>query len=476
MLLIFIGRAVQFALLLLTLRLATGFLSPSEMGKVSIVTATVALFAQLLLNPVGMFMNRRLHAWDSRGQVKKYFAYFWRYLLVISLCSALTLVILIWLNIWNPSISIYWLLFLVCGNLIFTTVNQVVVPGLNMFGYRGWFVVLSVATVSTSLIFAVMLVQTVSPRAEYWLSGLFIGQLIVGLLGKKVFFGKLHHANVENSPNKKLSYSQLKTLMMFAWPVSIAVGLNWAQTQSYRFFMENSLGLPALGLFVAGYGISVGLIAGFESVFTTYFLPIFYEKVSGEDRIEQGKAWSSYASAILPSLLLVGCLVVAAAPELTRLMLAEGYKDSSQFVVWGAIAELARVATGVYGMVAHARMKTRLLIVPNAIGVVISITMILLLMPKYGAAGVGFALALAGISVFMATYIATRMELVTTLPFRLLIQGGVMGVALMVVASIARKIMGAGEIVTALMLLTVLAIVFLPTQYWILQSFVKGQK
>jgi O-antigen/teichoic acid export membrane protein len=168
--------------------------------------------------------------------------------------------------------------------------------------------------------------------------------------------------------------------------------------------------------------------------------------------------------------------VVAAAPELTRLMLAEGYKDSSQFVVWGAIAELARVATGVYGMVAHARMKTRLLIVPNAIGVVISITMILLLMPKYGAAGVGFALALAGISVFMATYIATRMELVTTLPFRLLIQGGVMGVALMVVASIARKIMGAGEIVTALMLLTVLAIVFLPTQYWILQSFVKGQK
>jgi O-antigen/teichoic acid export membrane protein len=472
-LLIVVGRAAQFILALVMMRVVTTILPPFEMGRMALFISATAFFALFLVNPVGMFINRRLHAWETLGLVRRYLDYYWAYLLVVAVLASAILSVMNDLGSIGFQTSATWLWVLVCGSLLLNTANQTVIPSLNLLGFRGWFIGLTLATLASGFLVAVVLLTHLQPRAEYWLLGLLVGQAVFAGIGGKVFFARLTTPQAPRSGGSIRAH--IGVLFGFAWPVSIAVGMNWVQSQSYRFFMEDSLGLAALGLFVAGYGISAGLIAGLESVFTTYFQPIFYKHVSGDDRIEQGKAWTSYASAILPSMLLVGFFVAAAAPELTRLLLGVGYKESSQFVAWGAIAEMARVFTGVYGMVAHARMKTSLLLVPNAIGAVISITMMLWLMPKYGAVGAGFALALAGIAVFLATYIATRKELVTTLPYSTLLQCVVVGAVLAVVASITRQIIGPDGIAAALMLLSVLVIVFLLTQYWILRSFFDGK-
>lgn len=439
MLLVAIGRITQFALLLLTLRLATSLLSPAEMGKISIVTATVAFFALLLLNPVGMFMNRRLHAWDLRGQAINYLTYFWYYLLVVNVFSALVLSALIGFNIWNPSISIYWLLLLVCGNLIFGTLNQVAIPGLNLLGHRGWFIVLTVATTVMSLIFAVMLAQVFSPNAENWLSGLLIGQLIVGLIGMRIYYGKLQGAVSGNNTHLKLSYLHIHNLLKFAWPVAIAVGLGWIQSQGYRYLMEERLGLVELGLFVAGYGISSGLTSGFESIFTTYFQPKFYKRISNNNISEQSHAWIEYAQAILPSLLLTSILIIATAPELTQILLGSDYRQSAQFVVWGALAELARISTGVFGMVAHARMNTKLLLLPNLVGAVMVILLIWSLIPIYGSYGVGLGLVFSSIVTLLLTIHITKNHLAIVLPLKLFIKSVLMGAVLLVIAKILRQ-------------------------------------
>lgn len=439
MLLVTIGRIAQFALLLLTLRFATSLLSPAEMGKISIVTATVGFFALLLLNPVGMFMNRRLHAWDLRGLAISYLTYFWRYLLAVSLFSALVLAVLTGFNIWNPGIGIYWLSFLVCGNLFFGTINQVVIPGLNLLGYRGWFIVLTVATAATSLIFAVVLALAVLPSAEYWLSGLLIGQLIVGLIGKIVFFKKTHRPNAVSSSLPKLSHSHYRNLLRFAWPVAIAVGLGWIQSQGYRYLMEERLGLIELGLFVAGYGISSGLIAGFDSIFATYFQPKFYKQISKENLSEQSHAWTEYSHAILPSLLLTSIFIMAMAPELTQLLLGANFRNSSQFVVWGALAELARISTGVFGMAAHARMNTKLLLLPNLVGAVISISLIWFLMPIYGSDGVGLGLVFSSLVTLLITIHITKYHLAVILPQKQFVKSAIMGVGLLLTAEILRR-------------------------------------
>lgn len=469
MLEIAVGRIAQILLLVITMRIATTLLTPAEMARVFMISAAVALFASLLLNPVGMFMNRRFHAWNAAGRIKLYYRYFWWYLMGVSLVAVASLTVLVSVNLLVFHTELIWLLFLIFSSILISTINQVAIPGLNLLGHRAWFVYLTLATTAMSLVMAVLMVILVEPRAEYWLVGLLLGQLLIGLIGGKIFYIHIQPPIPQDEVALGMTNNHVKLMWNFAWPILISAGLIWLQTQSYRFFMESSLGLVQVGLFVAGYGISAGIIAGFESVFTTYFQPIFYRDVSGGGATEQGRAWTNYASAILPSLLLVGFFLVAAAPELTRLLLGAGYRDSYQFVVWGAIAELARVANGVYGMVAHARMNTKLLLFPNVIGVIVSISIMLWLMPEYGAAGVGMALALAGTAVFIATYFATRAELVTKLPYRTFIQGIAAGATLVVVATIARKIVGAEGIVAALLLLSFLVVIFLPFQYWMLR-------
>lgn len=434
MVLIIVGRLVHFALLLLTLRVATELLLPSEMGKIAIVTATVAFFALLFVNPVGMFVNRRVHAWNASGRAKSCYSYFWLYLVAVSLCASFALFALDWLDLWNPSVGIYWLIILVCGNVFIGTVNQTVIPGLNMFGFSGWFISLTVATAATSLVCAVVLARVISPTAEYWLSGLLMGQLIVGALGTKVFFDRLQGKGGGVAGFSNVSPQQFKSLFGFAWPISIAVGLGWVQGQGYRYIMEEGMGLVELGLFVAGFGISAGLISAVDTIFATYYQPKFYARITGDNPNEQSHAWIEYAQAILPALLLTSVFIMATASELTDLLLGERYRQSASFVAWGALAELTRLSTAVFGLAAHARMHTKLLLLPNLVGAVGAMVLIGWLAPVYGSDGVGMGLVCASLGgLLIAVYMTVRyLEIV--LPLNLLAISALMGGVVFVAA------------------------------------------
>jgi O-antigen/teichoic acid export membrane protein len=453
------------------MRVATTYLSPEEMGRLSLFTATTGFFAMFLVNPVGMFINRRLHAWDEMGRAKYYLKIYWIYLLAVSIIAAIVLTILNKFNTFGFQFDTIWLVVLVCGSLFFNTINQTVIPSLNLLSFRGWFIGLTLATIASGFFLAVILILYFKASAEYWLLGLLIGQIVFSSIGGKVFFGKLTAYAINDARRPTLTHIRL--LFGFAWPIAIAVGMNWVQTQSYRFVIEDSLGLATLGLFVAGYGISAGLIAGFEQVLTTYFQPIFYKQISEGDRAEQEKAWTRYANAIIPSSLLIGFFVVAAAPELTRLLLGSNYNTSSQYIVWGAIAEMARLVTGVYGMIAHARMNTRMLILPNTIGAIISTLMMILLIPLNGATGVGVALAMAGIAVLIATYLSTRREFVTKVQYGPVIKSCASGGLLVTCAAMVRQVFDFKDVVSAFIFLGFLGIIFLFSEYWIIQPFIK---
>lgn len=450
------------------MRLATGYLPPEEMGRLSLITAATAFFALFLVNPVGMFINRRFHAWDALGHAKYYLKLHWLYLLVVSLVAAASLAALNRIHAFGFQFNTAWLLVLVCGSLLFNTVNQTAIPSLNLLEFRGRFVALTLATIASGLFSSLLLVRAFEPIAEYWLLGLLIGQVVFAVIGVKLFFDKLQPEIPVQAP----SSVHLKLLFHFAWPVAISVGFNWLQTQGYRFFVADSLGLAALGLFVAGYGISAGLMAAFESVLATYFQPKFYKRVSNNDRAEQSLAWNRYAGAILPSLMLVTFLLAGLAPELTRFMVGPAYQSASQFVVWGVLAEGARVLAGVYSMSAHAKMKTRLLLLPNFLGAVICIALIWALAPAMGAHGVGLARSLAGLGMVVAMHYLMIAALEMQLPYRLLLKGTVMGATLFLIAASGRWALGGTESLTSAGILIVgIGLVFLPMFYGLLYPF-----
>lgn len=385
------------------LRVATTLLSPEEMGRVSLVLTTIAFFALFLVNPIGMFINRRLHAWQATGAARHYLIRYASYLLLVTLFAAIGLPFLYMSGVVNFGVPISWLIFLVCGSLLFNTVNQTAIPSLNLLGDSRKFVFLSVATIAASFVCAAFLAQMVEPTAQYWLLGLLLGQTLLAVIGSKVLLSKLQeHVPLHGSPD--IHRRHLQVLFNFAWPVAIAAGLGWVQGQGYRFLMEDQLGLAQLGLFVAGYGISAGMLAGFESILTTYFQPRLYRDVSIGHPVKQAQAWQRYAAAVIPSLLLTVAFIAMLAPELTRLFLGENFQSAANYVVWGALAEAARVLTGVYSLIAHVYMRTRWLIVPSLTGAALSIGLCVLFIPEFGAVGAGMALVSAGFAVVVTMH------------------------------------------------------------------------
>lgn len=397
MITIILGRAAQFILALAMLRVATTLLSPEEMGKVSLVLTTVAFFAMFMVNPVGMFINRRIHAWYASGVASGYLKQYAGYLFIVAVLAAFSLPLLDDSGIVNFGMPVRWVVGLVCTSLIFNTINQTSIPLLNMLGDIRSFVWLSVASLAASFLFAVFLIKMVETTAPYWVLGLLLGQALIAVVGTKRLFVMIG-IDRSHRTSFNLGRPHIVVLFNFGWPVALAAGLAWVQLQGYRYIVESEVGMAQLGVFVAGYSISAGLIAGFESILTSYFLPRLYRGSNEGETKDQARAWQKYASAVIPSLLLTMVVIMLLATEITRVLLGEQFQGAAKFVLWGALAEGARVLSGVYSLIAHVYMRTQWLIIPTLTGALLSISMTFALIPTLGAEGAGVALAISGIT------------------------------------------------------------------------------
>lgn len=450
------------------MRVATSLLSPGEMGKVSLVLTTVAFFALFFINPVGMFINRRLHDWYLSGLAITYIKKYIWYLLYISILAAAGLIVLSSFGILNFGIPLSWLIILVCGSLVFNTMNQTSIPGLNMLGFSNEFLLLSLATVAGSFACAVLLVYEVELNAEYWLLGVLLGQVLLSLVGTRTLFNKFKNKN--KSPIlKKINYKKVKSLFYFAWPIALYAGLGWIQGQGYRYLMGDSLGLAQLGLFVAGYGISTGVIGAFESILTTYFQPKFYRDISASTSQGQAEAWHRYANIVIPSLLITTTLVIAVSEELTALLLGSGFQDASNFVVWGALAEAARVLVGVYSLIAQLSMQTRLLVLPGIIGAILSIGLCVILIPQFGAIGVGVGLVVSGFSVLASLHYFLINRVGGKLTRRPILLSIASSILLFMAAFILRHIFSENNLIAAIIKLMLMGTTYLAIQYCFLR-------
>lgn len=469
------GRAAQFFLALITLRVATTLLSPEEMGKVALVATTTAFFALLLINPVGMFINRRLHAWQTSGRGVGYLVRYAGYIALVATIAAISLPLFIMTGLISFGIPTEWLIALVCGSLIFNTVNQTAIPCLNLLGDSRRFILLTVATLIASFVAAVTLVLIVHQTAEYWILGILLGQALLALVGARDLFARLRRGNLAPI-HQPIDRQHLMALFAFSWPVAIAAGLGWVQAQGYRYLMVEYLGLAQVGLFVAGYGLSAGIIAGFESVLTTYFQPRLYRDASTTDPQLQTKAWRRYASAVIPSLVLTVGLLIVLAPDLTRLLLGEKFQAAASFVIWGALAEAARVLAGVYSLLAHVHMRTRWLIWPNVIGALASIAACTILMPILGAHGTGLSLTFSAIitAILMHTILLKKID-VGISKFTVLRTGAILCLTFAAIWVI-RNFMIANSMATLLFLLATSGVVFLIGQYLLLQYHINDSK
>lgn len=402
MLIVLAGRLAQFAIAFLSVKLMTTLLSPVEVGQIALVTTATALFALFLINPVGMFINRRLHTWVKTGLLRHYFhLYFW-YLMGVAIMAALLTWTALHNHLWGSTLPSAWCAALIAGSLLFNTINQTLVPSMNMLGQTRPFVTLTIGTLTFGLLVSVVLVEWLGANAAAWLTGPIISQIVFSFLAYKVFFRD------RVSQFRNLEGADYRRIFNFAWPISLAMGLNWLHMQGYRFILADRFGLAELGLYAAGYGVAAALTNACESITTTWFQPRFYRESNSTDASVRAKAWPHYASTMLPFTILASSGVFITSPYLTCIMLGPSYHTAVPYVMTGALAEWGRTLFNIFSLDAHGSMNTRRLIVPSLIGV---------------------AVAYAGITV------AIHMKVLTLVPIALLAGCVVMSAAIRLRAS-----------------------------------------
>lgn len=404
MLITLIGRLVQFALMFASVRIMTQLLSPADMGRVALLTTATSLFALFFVNPVGMFFNRRLHPWIQDGVARARFHLYLAYLVAVAAMAAAALWVGERLGLDLGGVSTGWAVALVCGSLLFNTAIQTLVPSLNMVGRPRPFIALTLGSLIVGLAASIGLSRWAGASAEHWLAGTLMAQALFSLIAYAVFFGNGRDTVRAPSP---LEAAKLRQMADFCWPIAIAVLLQWAHMQGYRFLLADEFGLARLGLYAAGYGIAASLMSAAETILTTWFQPQFYRDISAESAERRDRAWSGYAKVMIPASLLAVTALIAAAPSLPRLMLGPSFHDAGEYVLLGAMAEWARMMVGMISLNAHRHMSTRALIVPNVLGAAATYTAFYALLPLMGMLAAPLAVGMGGMTIVAYLYRVT---------------------------------------------------------------------
>lgn len=463
------GRGALAVVALATTRLLTELLSPAEVGRVTMLFTVTGLFALALVNPVGMFVNRRIHAWNRDGVLGTRFRDYFGYVAVVALVAVLALVLAYRLGGTVAGIALPWLVLLVAGSLLVNTIHQTLLPSFNLLGHTGWFVAPTTATAFLGLGAAVLLVHRFGPAAEWWVLGLLAAQVAVTLAVTPAFL-RVTNRTSPRSP----AAGALQGAASFAVPLALAVGLWWAQSQGYRFILEQRAGVAALGLFAVGYGVASSVFSLFESVVTQYLQPAFYRQAAFGGEPEQAEAWNRYARVMFPSLLLTLFFVLALAPYLAKILLGPDFQSGVQYVIWGAFVEGGRVFVAAVGLVAHAAMDTRSLLPANAVGAAAAVGLSLVLVPFYGPHGAGGALLAGMVLHGVVLVVAMRARRAVSIPGFAILKGAVAGSPLVALAVAAAAVVGPkATLVEAFGVLAVGSLLFLVAQWFLLNVHIE---
>ena len=182
-----LGRLTQFILAFVTIKVMTTLLNPEQVGNYYLMLALISGILFLFINPIGLFINRRINSWERSHLIRQYMFLYLMYLLIVALISSLISIYLI--NIYFEfKISSLWVGVLISSSVFFNTINTTAIPSLNLLGHPIKYITLIILTVLFSLIFATLFVYNFETSFNYWFSGIVFGQLFVGIIGVIILY------------------------------------------------------------------------------------------------------------------------------------------------------------------------------------------------------------------------------------------------------------------------------------------------
>lgn len=375
-----IGRVLQIIITLASVRVFTSLLSSAEVGNVYLINSIVAFFGLALINPVGSYMTRKLHVWQRESSILRQFRLFNGYLLCIAVLSLLVVFLIHHVFGIAAGISLPRLLPLVMLLIYATSWNQMVIPSMNILGFRICYIVFYTLTLAAGLLLSVVLVQCNEATAFWWLGGQLASLLVVTLGG--YYYFRRHVAQDQPglpTENSRLNLHNMQRILLFVAPLGITTALMWFQNQSYRLIIEKNIGLEFLGMMGLGLSISSNIATALESFVSQLYYPVFYREISTAEPEKRAAAWNRMGQLTLPLYIALALMVTALAPFLATILVHRNFGGIFQFIMYGAWIEFFRMTASILTIVAHAEMETRSLVRPYLCGGILALAGVFIL-------------------------------------------------------------------------------------------------
>ncbi|MDO8805336.1 MAG: hypothetical protein Q7R35_13005 [Elusimicrobiota bacterium] len=363
------GRFLQAVLGIAALRVMTALLSPAQVGSVFLVLSFATGFAFLFINPLGMYINRKLHAWHGAKTIIPRFFLFNLYVAVVACAALLTTVAAKKVLGTGAGLPDWSFAALVAAYVYFNTWNMTLVPSLNMLGYRVSFVAYSVLTTGFGLVFSVLAVNKLSPTVFSWLSGQVAAMFLISLAALYSLSRNTGEAlALPKNPFSEVNRESARGVLDFALPLSGATIFMWMQNQGYRLIVEMKAGAEFLGYLAVGLGIAASLAAVSESLVQQIYFPGFYKRISSGGAEERKEALAELSAKTIPVYVILLFFTVSVSAQLTGLLVDPKFHNAVKFVAFGSLVEFLRMAANIISSAAHSEMRTKTLIKPYAAG------------------------------------------------------------------------------------------------------------
>lgn len=348
----------------------TEFLNQNEIGNQYLINSMILWFSLVLINPIGMFVNRHLHEWRSQKiiwsvilQLNKYFIFV--ALLAVPILFLVQKLIGIASQIETVPLIIYAVIY-----IYLSTWFQTIVSFLNLFDFQKEFVIINVLSQSLGLLFSVLLGYCISPNVFSWLFGLLGGQVFALLIAIMLIKKNILNDQIKTK-SLKLRIVFSKQTFYFCYPIAITTLFMWFLSQGYRIVVENELGSVALASLGVGLGIAASVSSIVESITTQYFYPGYYKSLENSQidsrRAAWLKLWKSAISVYIPCFF----LTISTAPFLVKILVSSKFFNIVPYVIMGALFEFFRQVSNILYIVSHAEKKTKNTIMPYLVGAVV---------------------------------------------------------------------------------------------------------
>lgn len=277
---ILITRLIQIFVSLISIRIMTELLPQKSMGLFYIFNSLYLLVSLGVINPVGQFINRETNNYHKNGNICSLLAKYSTFTFVISILYFCVLLILIEFNIVNYNIYFIVLVFIY---IIGLNLNQIYIYTLNILNKKFLFSFLLLLTAVLSLSLSVLFINlfhNLTERLYLWLLGICLSNIISVIIGFTIIrFNFGGSEKIEIKFNKK----EIKSIAIFAIPISIATLFMWFSNTGYRFIIEHQQGLSYLGSFGVAFGISSQIMTVSESLCTQIFQPKLFKKIDSTE-------------------------------------------------------------------------------------------------------------------------------------------------------------------------------------------------